>query len=237
MKIALVDDDQQALDRLHTYITELVGAAARLDCFASGEEFLAAWHPGAYDLIVLDIFMHQLTGMEVARTIRETDQTVRLVFATSSNEFASESYEVNARYYLHKPFQKEQVKVMLDRLDMEEVERLRSVTLPDGQTVVLRRVIYADFAAHCVTVHNKDGHNITARVPFAEVEPLFCGYSYFCSPCKGVIINFYEVAARPGAKTFMRSWTSPPRTVTRWATRSCAAVRISPTARKTAISV
>lgn len=204
MNIALVDDDKQALDRLHTYITELVGPAARLDHFASGEEFLAAWHPDNYDLIVLDIFMHQLTGMEVARTIRETDQTVRLVFATSSNDFASESYEVNARYYLHKPFQKEQVKIMLDRLDMEEVEQLRSVTLPDGQTVVLRRVIYADFAAHCVTVHNKDDQNITARIPFAEVEPLFCGYSYFCSPCKGVLVNFYEVAARQG-DTFVMS--------------------------------
>lgn len=46
--------------------------------------------------------MDKLTGVDVARKIRERDSNVKIVFSTTSNEFASESYEVNACYYLRK---------------------------------------------------------------------------------------------------------------------------------------
>ena len=75
-----------------------------ISAFPSGEAFLASYRPGLFDLIILDIFMKEITGMDTARKIRESDQTVRIVFSTSSNDFASESYEVNACYYLKKPY-------------------------------------------------------------------------------------------------------------------------------------
>lgn len=55
---------------------------------------MAAWTPGMCDLVILDIFMGGVTGMDVAREIRRSDREVKLVFCTTSNEFASESYEV-----------------------------------------------------------------------------------------------------------------------------------------------
>ena len=67
-----------------------------LDDFSSGEEFFSRFTAGLYDLVVLDIFMGDLTGVDVARKIRETEHNVRLVFCTTSNDFASESYEVAA---------------------------------------------------------------------------------------------------------------------------------------------
>ena len=60
--------------------------------------------------------MGGILGIDVARKVRESDNDVRLVFCTTSNEFASESYEVNAHYYLHKPFTEKSIKLMLDRL-------------------------------------------------------------------------------------------------------------------------
>ena len=194
MKIALVDDDLLSLKRLREYIERYVGEPA--DCFESGESFLKAWHGGFYDIVILDIFMGEKNGVEVAKTIRRTDNDARLVFVSSSNEFAGESYDVNACYYLKKPFAEEQFKSMLDRLNIEEIELSRAVVLPDGQKLILRNVIYADFASHCVTFHNKRGGNIVSRINFAEIEPLLCSNSYFYSPSKGVIVNFYEVAAQ-----------------------------------------
>ena len=97
--------------------------------------------------------------MDVAREIRKSDREVRLVFSTTSNEFASESYEVNACYYLLKPFGKDRVKAMLDRIDLAQLEKMRTVQLPDGTTIVLRDIIYADYAAHCTTLHCKHGRN------------------------------------------------------------------------------
>ena len=196
MKIAVVEDDVGMFEQIREQLAELLGTAAELYHFASGETFLAAWQPGGFDLIILDIFMDRLTGMEVARKIRETDRTVKIAFSTSSNAYASESYEVNACYYLHKPFGKDQLRAMLDRLDLSEVERRRTAKLPDGSTVILRSILYADCAAHCITLHGKDGHDLVVRANFSETERILCAYPYFFSPTKGVIVNFYEVTAQ-----------------------------------------
>lgn len=193
MNIAIVDDDPRMSSKLQADLSDLLGEDADTTCFPSGEAFLASYKPGTFDLIILDIFMEQITGMDAARKIREQDQTVRIVFSTSSNDFASESYEVNACYYLKKPFGKDQLRAMLDRLNLEEMERMRTIKLPDGSRVILRRILYADFASHRVTLHCKDGENRLLASPFSEVEALLCAYPCFISPFKGIIVNFHEV--------------------------------------------
>jgi DNA-binding LytR/AlgR family response regulator len=196
LRIAIVDDDAQMRTRLRDCLNDLLGNSAGIAVFPSGEDFLAGWEAGRFDVILLDIFMESLTGMDVARKIRETDGQVKLVFCTTSNEFASESYEVNACYYLRKPFGRERLKAMLDRLDLAEMEKLRTVRLPDGTSVALRDVIYADAAAHRVTLHCKRGGDVTVRASFSEIEALLCAYPYFFCPSKGLLINFYEVTAQ-----------------------------------------
>ena len=204
MRIAIVDDDKQIYERLRAYFGELLGAAAELTYFSSGEELLRICQPGAFELIVLDIFMEKLTGMDVAREIRKTDSDVRLVFCTTSNEFASESYEVNACYYLHKPFDKDRLKAMLDRIDLAQIEKERLIRLPDGRSAVLHDILYADYAAHYTTLHCKYGKDIILRASLSEIEELLCAYPCFFIPSKGVIINFHEVEAQ-NADTFTMS--------------------------------
>ena len=97
MRVAFIDDDPNELKILHPYFNDLTDPSTiSIDDFSSGEEFLSRFTAGLYDLVVLDIFMGDLTGVDVARKIRETDHNVRLVFCTTSNDFASESYEVAA---------------------------------------------------------------------------------------------------------------------------------------------
>ena len=104
---------------MHQFLAEALDTDSVITEFHNGEDFLQHWSADTFDLIVLDIYMEQLTGIEIARVIRETDPNVCLVFATTSNEFASESYEVNACYYLCKPFLKQQVLAMLDRIGQQ----------------------------------------------------------------------------------------------------------------------
>lgn len=210
MKIALVDDDIQACDHLRACLDSLLGPSCALTCYASGEAFLAAWQPGLFDLVVLDIFMAGMSGVEVARAVRATDKAVKLVFCSSSNEFASESYEVNARDYLRKPFSRERVAAMLDRLELTELERSRSLTLPNGVSVVLRNISYVDFSAHRVVLHSRQGGTTVVRVPFSQMESLLCAYPYFFCPTKGMIVNFYEVAAQNGNAFALRDGTIVP---------------------------
>ena len=152
---------------------------------------------GAYDLVVLDIFMGKMTGIEVAEKLRETDKNVHIAFGTSSNEFASESYDLK-------------VKAMLDRIGSDEIDRMRSVKLPDGQNVILRNVIYIDCASHIVTIHCTNGESIVSRNSFAEIESIFCSHSYFYTSTKGVIVNFYEIAQQKSDLFIMSDGTHIP---------------------------
>ena len=193
MKIALVDDDPRALAQLEQYLTEQLGRETEISHYGSGEALLADWRPGAFELVVLDIYMGGATGMEVARRLRADDGQVRLAFATSSNDFASESYEVGACYYLRKPFRPEGVRAMLERLDLE----------------ALRSIRYAASDGHRVTLHCKDGDR-TLRTSFAAVEPLLCAYPCFCGICRGVVVNFHEVAGRQEDVFLLKDGTRLP---------------------------
>lgn len=210
MKIALVDDEQAEAARLSECISCYTDKNTQIDVFQSGEEFLGQWDGDTYDLIILDIFMGGMLGIDVAKQIREKNQDVCLVFCTSSNDFASESYEVDARFYLRKPFSEEKVKAMLDRLDLEALERSRSVSLPDGQRLILQNILYTEYFGHNIAIHLKNGTVVSARMTQAQAEALLCEYPFFYCCFKGVIVNFYEVVSQKADAFVMRDAHAVP---------------------------
>lgn len=197
MRIAIVDDDSFQLVFLHRLITtELCSIGAenhQIDTFESGVQFLEQWQPETYDLIVLDILMDRLTGIEVAHKIRETDEHVRLAFCTSSNEFASESYEVNAQHYLLKPITADSISKMFKRLNLVHVEQVRVVRLPDGHPLVLRNILYTEYSNHVVTFYLKEEAPYRLRISQAETEALLFPHGCFLSPYKGITVNLHAV--------------------------------------------
>ena len=199
MRVALVDDDKLHLNTLYQLLdNELssIGDSAHIiKTFHSAEEFLTTWECGLYDLIVLDIYMGKITGIELAYKIRETDPQVLLAFCTTSNEFASESFEVGAKHYLRKPITSDCIQKMFSRLNLDEVEKNRITILPDGHTVKLRNIIYTEYANHSVTVYIKREKPHRFRISHTEVENHLMPHGYFYAPCKGIIVNFYEVTA------------------------------------------
>lgn len=195
MNIALVDDDKNQLDLLHKVISDELSLIpnTQIRTFLSAEDFLSVWKAGSFDLIVLDIFMSDMTGVDLARTIRETDETVKLAFCTSSNEFASESYEVNAQYYLHKPITENSILSMLKRMNIDRIEASRKITLPSGDTLAAKSIVYTEYHNHIIFIYQKDGKVTKSRMSQSELEALLLPFGYFCSPSKGIIVNFHEV--------------------------------------------
>lgn len=197
MRVALVDDDKEQIEYLaelvSTELSSIGDTEHKITTYSSGEVFLNEWNEEEFDLIVLDIFMESLTGIDVARRIRETDENVRIAFCTSSNEFASESYEVNAAYYLQKPITADSVKIMFKRLNLEIIDYTRTIKLSDGHTLMLRNILYTEYNNHVVTIHIKDEEPYKLRTSQGEMEALLFPHGYFYSPFKGIIVNFYEI--------------------------------------------
>lgn len=196
MRVALVDDDELQLNTLTNLVDNELSSvgdtAHNITTYHSAEDFLNSWECGLYDLVILDIYMGEMTGIELAYKIRETDHGVLLAFCTSSNEFASESFDVGARHYLRKPITEDGIHKMFSRLNLEEIEKNRTVTLPDGHTVKLRNILYTEYTNHVVTIYIKYEKPHRFRISHTELENQLIPHGYFFAPCKGIIINFYE---------------------------------------------
>lgn len=104
MRIAIVDDEQDFLSNLKNMINESYPEPDKLNIseFGSGEEFLGDFKKNMYDVIILDIEMKKLNGLETAEKIRLVDNCIIIVFLTSHQEFALQGYEVNAFRYMLK---------------------------------------------------------------------------------------------------------------------------------------
>ena len=193
MKIALIDDQAEMLERLFSVMRKEL-PFAKYYTFSSGDEFLETWREGMYDLIIIDVFMPGTLGIDIARKIRETDMDVRLVFCTTSNEFASESYEVAANYYLQKPISTDSIQRMLKMIRLDQYENNRFLRLPDGQRVVLRNIIYTEYHNHTILIHCKNSETIQTRMSQMDWETLLSENTYLYSTSKGIVANFYEVS-------------------------------------------
>lgn len=193
MKIAIVDDETIYLEQLHATVKrelELLSIHAQyIDLFHSAEEFLNTWTRKKYNVIFLDIYIDQESGVELARKIRETDSEVTLVFCTTSNEFAAQSYEVDARYYLQKPITEEKVASMLKRVNFVRLEKNQTIYLPDGYKCLLHKIQYTNYMNHSVVyyIDGTEPHNV--YMSHGDAEKLLLPHKEFCTINKGNIVN------------------------------------------------
>ena len=106
MHLALCDDDITELSRLISLLEDY-GAQREIsvtyEAFHNATELIEALGKRRFDLLLLDILMPGLTGIEAAKEIRQTGSQLPIIFLTSSREFAVESYRVSAEDYIMKP--------------------------------------------------------------------------------------------------------------------------------------
>ncbi len=197
MNFALVDDEPLQLEYLQRTLSAALDRLGmddrQLDTYTDPAAFLDAYEEGRYDIVILDIYMGAVSGIDVARRIRETDDTVALAFCTSSNEFASQSYDVRAADYLQKPITEEKIARMLERFRLSSIERNRRLRLPDGLSVPLRSIIFTEYLNHTVRFHIKGRDPHTVRSSQGDIEALLTRHKGFYVINKGSVINFAQV--------------------------------------------
>lgn len=120
MQIYLCDDSESDLLRLQHYLKSYAREKKLFFesvSFSSGELLLKTYEKSGEkpELIFLDIFMNGLSGMDTARRLRELHYEGAIIFTTSSTEHAMDSYEVNAMYYLQKPYERSHFEKAMQR--------------------------------------------------------------------------------------------------------------------------
>lgn len=215
MRIAIVDDIPGDLNLLNKDVCRwadesgipLVPAPA---LFERGEALLDRFQPGMYDVIFLDIYMN---GMDTARQIRLADTSCRLIFITSTPDFAVDSYTVNSTYYLVKPYDYDRLKDALARCSAEFLEQQQSI-LVSGQNgqekLFLHQVAYTEYANRKICVHFTDGSQSLLSMNQADMASALLPYPYFCCCIRGILVNLEAVDQMTADSFLMKGGGSVP---------------------------
>lgn len=137
--------------------------------FSSAEAFL--FHEGKQDIFLLDVEMPRVSGIELAKIIREKNETAPIVFITGYSDYIAEGYDVSALHYLLKPVNKEKLYAVLDKA-IKQLER-NEKTLPlkiSGETYIvpLREIRYIEVIGNYITVHTGEDYRI--KMPLGKLE-------------------------------------------------------------------
>ena len=162
-RIAICDDEQNQIE----YITSIVtswsnhkGHSCEIRTFASAEAFLFEYEEDkAYDILLLDVEMKNMNGIELAKRIRKDNNRAEIIFITSHFEFVGEGYEVDALHYLIKPISVEKLtQVLTKAAEKLSVEPPSVVISCEGETVKLYEsdILYVESFLHYIVIHTKD---------------------------------------------------------------------------------
>ena len=202
MRIALVDDNPQDAQVLQGYLDRFsreVGLEWSYAYYSDGQAFLNG-DTCQFDLIVIDVDMPGINGIETARLLRQRDPDVLLMFVTNMPQYALAGYAVDALDYLIKPVAYGDFTLKLQKtLRYLRRDRTEWITLhTTGGMVRLepREILYVESTLHYLTYHTWSGE-YRVRGAMAEAERTLQGYSFArCS--RSYLVNLRHVRAIEG---------------------------------------
>ncbi|MBP0963183.1 MAG: response regulator transcription factor [Oscillospiraceae bacterium] len=201
LKIALCDDNADFVACVTQMLEQWPGRPCdlSLSCFTDGDALVHAHSASSFDIILLDMVMPLMDGIETAREIRATDPVVKIVFLTASPEFAVESYRVKAYDYLLKPLQPQLLYGCLDELKVQLQQAEKYIMV--RTTVGTHRIRLEQI--ECVEAQNKHtlftvalagGKEILESIePMHRFEDRLLAEDGFFRCHRSYFINLYQV--------------------------------------------
>lgn len=199
MHIAVCDDNIDELSRI-SYLLENYSrerdSSITYEAFHNGTELLETMRSRRFDLLLLDILMPGVTGMDAAKEIRRSNHEIPIIFLTSSREFAVESYRVSAEDYIMKPARKDEIFPALDKQLKRFTQEEAYLTLKTGNGIVklpFTQIVY-------VEVINRSVQFILANGEVREVYGYLTDYEgdllsdpHFYKPHRSYVVNLRQV--------------------------------------------
>ena len=177
LSIAICEDSDTDAAELHRVIPQS-GISADVHTYNSTSAFLDAFRPGAYQLIFFDVYFAGIDGSTraeghtTAKTVRESDSEVWLVFVTSSPDFAIFGYTVNADRYVLKPPDEHEILALLERAVAHFSERSDDLTVTvdrKHRSIRLCDIKYIEASNKQSVIYLQD-EAVTTYTPIDELE-------------------------------------------------------------------
>lgn len=196
IKIAFCDDEPVFLEQI-TGLLERYKAQRCPDMeytdFHSPLELLAEMENGLHPDVLLDVIMPGESGISAAREIRQFDNDVKIIFLTSSAEFAVQSYTVGAYYYQLKPIREETFFQLMDSV-IDECRRAEEQSLllrcKNGiSRIRLDKLEYCEIIGRALLFHMANGQVLESAGSLDKLTAELEGYGNFLRPHRSFLVN------------------------------------------------
>lgn len=197
IKVAFCDDDMSVLseltDLIDRYCTEY-NQEIECSAFYNSLELLAEIEKGVrYDILFLDIILPNENGISIAKEIRQYDSVVKIIFLTSSSEYAVQSYTVGAYFYQMKPIWEENFFRLMNAAISEcQKEQRYSLILrcKSGITRIdLDKLEYCEVLGRTLLFHMENGEILKGTGSMDEISGQLSQYDNFVRPHRSFLIN------------------------------------------------
>ena len=195
LRIAVCDDSRELLEKVEKDLLEYESARitpVTVHTYSNAMELLDGLKKTDYDILILDIIRPGFTGMQAAHEIRKFNEEIKIIFLTSSKEFAIESYSVGAYYYLLKPVLNEKLFSVLDKVVSEITSKQESCVIYTHMGIV--NIPFSKI--ECLEVYNKhlvfhlsDGSTKETRGALTDYENVFLERKEFLKIHRSYILN------------------------------------------------
>ena len=202
IQIAICDDEKKILDEVSGYIKNYAEKKSDLDIevfrFDSARTLISKLEDGkTFDIFVLDVYIGDEMGTELADCIRKNGIKSPIIFATTSLEHAPQSYETGTLRYLIKPINPRKFDEALDAA-LLQVKRTRDRYLKfkteNGiASVNANHITYSEAHDHYQYVRKDDGEEIKVRMTVTELFTILSKYGGFVRIGSAYIVNLRHV--------------------------------------------
>lgn len=203
MRIAICDDEEAQRLLIQRYVEAWAAdnkVALETELFASGESFWFAWEDdSSYDLLIFDIEMGQLNGMELAAGIRRKDEDIPILFVTGYDSYMAQGFEVAALHYLLKPLRKEKLFTVLDKLKKMRMRKKQEEKIlfraEEGPlSLPASKIWYIEAMAHqCILYTEDTSHLLCSSI--GEMVRQLCGRREFVRCHRSYLVNVQHISA------------------------------------------
>ena len=201
-RIAICEDEKVVLDFESSLVKEwgeasICKGSFELDTYISSEQFLFESEDKApYDVLIFDIQMKNMNGMELAKKLRARGCDAVIIFVTGVPDYAIEGYEVGAVRYILKPVKSEVLKQLLDAAYAERQKKAEDYFVlgqgADVERISFEKILYIEARGHYVFLKGIDFER-EWKAGFSETAAAFEGRGFFCLR-RGLMVNLAHVA-------------------------------------------
>ena len=160
IRIAICEDEPVLLNHLADMVNIILNrhsVSYTVERFANGGALLVR---EPFDLLLLDIAMEPLSGLELAKKLRMRGDESKLIFITAHRQYAIDAYDVQASHYLVKPVDAEKLKTVLLKL-CSSLQKERKPAIAIRQGTAVRRIPFEQ--VYYLEVINRKIHLHTRR--------------------------------------------------------------------------